>query len=70
MKDKLTKQQISQRGDDFVHNIYKHGGSRIYIDGESGDRQLLVDTYYDEEFAEYIETCVKEYFYPKSTFLI
>lgn len=59
---KPTKQEIKDRLDDFRHNIYDHGGSRIFIDGESGDRKLLVDTYYTKDFAEYIEQCVKEYF--------
>jgi len=62
MKDKMTKEQITQRPKDFTHNKYEHGGSRIFIDGESGDRQLIVDTYYDREFAEYIEKCTREYF--------
>ena len=62
MKDRLTKEEISQRPQDLVHNKYDHGGSRIFIDGESGDRQLLVDTYYDKDFAEYIEQCVRKYF--------
>jgi hypothetical protein len=38
--------------------IYTHGGSRIY----SGERDLLVDTYADREFAEYIKECVDKYF--------
>ena len=62
MKDKMSKKQIEERSNDFVHNIYPHGGSRIFINGDSGDRQLIVDTYYDKEFAEYIEECVRKYF--------
>ena len=62
MAARITKEQISQRAKDFTHNKYEHGGSRIFIDGESGDRELLVDTYYDREFAEYIEKCVRDYF--------
>lgn len=62
MMTRITKEQISKRRKDFTHNIYKHGGSRIFIDGEAGNRQLLVDTYYDREFAEYIEKCVRDYF--------
>ena len=62
MKDKMTKEQIAERPKDFTHNKYKHGGSRIFVDGESGDRQLIVDTYYDREFAEYIEKCTRDYF--------
>ena len=61
-KENMTKEEIEKRGKDFTHNIYEHGGSRIYIDGESGDRQLLIDSYYSKEFAEYIEQCVKEFF--------
>ena len=62
MATRITKEQITQRAKDFTHNKYEHGGSRIFIDGESGDRELLVDTYYDREFAEYIEKCVRDYF--------
>jgi len=62
MKDKMKKEQITQRPKDFTHNKYEHGGSRIYINGESGDRQLIVDTYFDKEFAEHIEKCTREYF--------
>jgi hypothetical protein len=62
MKEKMTKDQIAQRPKDFTHNKYNHGGSRIFVDGESGDRQLLVDTYYDHEFAEYLEGCIRHYF--------
>ena len=62
MKGKMTKEQITERPKDFTHNKYEHGGSRIFIDGESGDRQLIVDTYYDREFAEYIEKCTRDYF--------
>ncbi|MCO5250754.1 MAG: hypothetical protein M9949_04945 [Candidatus Kapabacteria bacterium] len=62
MKTKLTRQQIAERQNDFKHNIYEHGGSRMFIDGDSGDRELLVDTYYDEDFALYVEKCVREYF--------
>jgi len=41
---------------------YEHGGSRIYFesDKDSG-RDLLVDTYQDKRFAEYILECVKQY---------
>lgn len=62
MNKKLSKSEILERKKDFTHNIYDHGGSRIFIDGESGDRQLLVDTYYTKEFAEYIGKCTREYF--------
>jgi len=62
MKNKMTKKQIAQRSEDFTHYKWEHGGSRIFINGESGDRQLLVDTYYKREFAEYIERCVRDYF--------
>lgn len=34
----------------------------MYIDGESGDRQLIVDTYLDKEFSDYLEKCVRKYF--------
>lgn len=61
-KDKPTKQQIKDRAKDLVHNIYEHGGSRIFVDGESGERCLLVDTYYTKEFAEYIEKCIRQFF--------
>ena len=62
MATRITKEQISKRHKDFTHIIYKHGGSRIFIDGEAGNRQLLVDTYYDREFAEYIDKSVRDYF--------
>lgn len=62
MKDKLTKQEIAQRPQDFIHNKYDQGGSRMFVNGESGDRQLLVDTYYDSDFAEYLEECIRTYF--------
>ena len=62
MSNKMTKEQIAKRVKDFTHNKYDHGGSRIFIDGESGDRQLIVDTYYNRIFAEYIEKCTREYF--------
>lgn len=62
MTGKLTKEQIAKRLTDLIHNKYEHGGSRVFINGESGDRQLLVDTYYDCEFADYIEKCTREYF--------
>lgn len=62
MATRITKEQITKRRKDLTHNIYKHGGSRIFLDGEAGNRQLLVDTYYDQEFAEYLDKCVRDYF--------
>lgn len=59
----MTAEEILARRNDYTFDQYDHGGSRIYIDGESGERQLLVDTYYDKEFAEYIDRCVQAYFY-------
>lgn len=58
----LTKAEIERRKEDYVYTQYQHGGSRIYLDGESGKRQLLVDTYYDEDFARFINEKVREYF--------
>ena len=62
MGTKLRKEEITKRPKDYTFNQYDHGGSRIYIHGESGDRELIVDTYYDKDFAEYINKCTKEYF--------
>ena len=45
--------------------IYGHGGSRIYFEDEakSGSRELLVDTYPEDQiFAEYIKECVEKYY--------
>lgn len=61
-RNKLTRQQIKDRKKDYRFEKYHHGGSRIYINGEAGDRELLVDTYYSEAFSEYIDKCVREYF--------
>jgi hypothetical protein len=62
MEKKLTIEEIRSRPNGYKYNQYDHGGSRIYADGDSGDRQLLVDTYYDEAFAKYIDECVRKYF--------
>ena len=59
---KITKEEIGRRKEDYKATQYEHGGSRIFIDGEAGDRQLLVDTYYNAEFAQYIDLCVQRYF--------
>jgi len=59
----MTKEEISRRFPvDYRFTVYHHGGSRMCIDGESGDRQLLVDTYLDEDFANYINKCATGYF--------
>ncbi|MFP4369251.1 MAG: hypothetical protein ACLFR2_06715 [Candidatus Kapaibacterium sp.] len=62
MARRMTRVQIAQRPKDLTQYKYEHGGSRIFVDGEVGDRQLLVDTYYDTDFAEHIEKCTREYF--------
>lgn len=62
MKERKTKEQIKAAESRYTNDIYPHGGSRCFIDGEAGERCLLVDTYYDKEFAEYINKCVKKYF--------
>lgn len=59
----MNKEQLKNRKNDYIFNQYDRGGSRIYINGEAGDRQLLVDTFYDKDFAEYINKCTKEYFF-------
>jgi len=65
MKDKITREEVAQRMlNDWKFNQYDHGGSRSYIDGESGDRQLIIDTYYNSTFAEYMDDCAKNYFAP------
>lgn len=53
----------------LVVNNYEHGGSRMYFEGEqpdhpleSPDRDLIVDTFQDKKFSDYIEKCVKEYY--------
>jgi hypothetical protein len=46
----------------LIINQYEHGGARIYIDGESGERLLLADTYHTPEFALYIYDCIVKYF--------
>jgi len=67
MKDKITREEVAKRMlNDWKFNRYNHGGSRSYIDGQSGDRQLMVDTYYDSTFAEYMDDCAKSYFAPTS----
>jgi hypothetical protein len=38
---------------------YEHGGSRIYLNDESGESKLLVDTYATTEFSEWIYNAVK-----------
>jgi len=43
---------------------YEHGGSRIFHN-EPENRELIVDTYQDENFAKYILDCVKKYFNSK-----
>ncbi len=58
----MDAETIKGRRKDYTYNQYPHGGSRIYIDGGAGDRQLLVDTHYDEAFAKYIDGCVRDYF--------
>lgn len=62
MKERITKEQVAQRSKDFTHRKFWHGGSRMFIDGDHENRKLLIDTYFDHEFAEYIEKCVREYF--------
>lgn len=59
---KLNIEWIKNRKADYKFNLYKHGGSRIFIDGDSGDRQLMVDTYLDADFANYINDCTRSYF--------
>jgi hypothetical protein len=59
---KLDIDKIKSRKEDYKFNLYKHGGSRSYIDGDSGDRQLMVDTYLDADFAKYIDNCTRSYF--------
>lgn len=53
----------------LVVNNYDHGGSRMYFEGrqpehplKSPDRDLIVDTFQDKKFSDYIEKCVKEYY--------
>lgn len=58
----MNKSEIEKRGKDYISNHYSHGGSRIALDGESRDRQLIVDTYLDHDFAVYIDNCVRKYF--------
>lgn len=43
-------------------NIYNHGGSRIWREDEAGRRDLLVDTYHTEEFAEDVRRFTEEWF--------
>ena len=63
IREKLSDEKIGDRIEkDLRHNIYPHGGSRIFIDGEAGDRVLLIDTYHTKEFAEYIKECTIKYF--------
>jgi len=49
---------------DWTFNQYDHGGSRIYFSGESNQnqRELIVDTFMDKDFAEYINERAREYF--------
>ena len=46
------------------HNIYDHGGSRLYVEDEKGNRNLIVDTYHTKEYAlairEFTEKWLKE----------
>ena len=42
-------------------NQYEHGGSRIFYN-EPENRQLLIDTYQDSKFAQYIYNCVLKYY--------
>ena len=58
----MNKEQITEKMKDCKTDFYDNGGSRTFIDGEAGHRQLIVDTYLDKEFAKYIEKCVREYF--------
>lgn len=58
----MKKSEVTERRHDYKFEQYNHGGSRIFIDGESGDRELLVDTYYDKDFAEYTNECTRQYF--------
>jgi len=61
----MTREEIAQRlPNGWKFTQYHHGGSRVCIDGESGERQLLVDTYLDEDFAGYMNECARAYFAP------
>lgn len=60
--NQLSKEEIKERIGGWTFNQYYHGGSRIYIDNESDGRILLVDTYYDADFAKYINECALKYF--------
>ena len=65
MKDKITREEVAQRMQKgWTFNQYPHGGSRSFIEGESGDRHLIIDTYYNSAFAEYMDDCAKNYFAP------
>ena len=33
------------------HDIYDHGGSRLYTEDDKGNRNLIVDTYHTKESA-------------------
>jgi len=46
------------------HNIYDHGGSKLYTEDKKGNRNLIVDTYHTKEYAiairEFTEKWLKE----------
>ena len=50
-----------------IQTIYAHGGSRIYTETkQGGDRELLVDTYWNAEFAEAVFAFTKAYLATKA----
>ena len=58
----MTKEEIKNREKDFKHNQFTSGGSRMFINSETDSFQLIIDTYLDDNFADYMEECVRKYF--------
>lgn len=49
---------------ELKQNLYEHGGSRIYFDDESGERDLIADTYGEEQRSLAIFHFIKSLYEP------
>ena len=47
-------------------SIYRHGGSRIWVEHSDGERELVADTYQDKAFAEAVKKLADEWYLPSA----
>ena len=67
MSDEQKKTEVetkpeprSELASSVRQSIYKHGGSRLWIE-QNGERELIVDTYTTAEFAKAIRAFTEEW---------